>query len=84
MGRSRTRGFLFAVNIIGPFFNDLSRGPAAPVMPARLGGTGLFLLVLTCIAVLSFPSRFSRGFLLWPLGMIPPEMVALPCRVSGL
>lgn len=75
---------LFAVNIIGPFFDDLSRGPAAPVMPARLGGTVLSLLVLTGIALLGFPSCFCRGFLLRPRGMISSEMVALPSRMTAL
>ena len=42
------------------------------------------LLVLTCIAFLSLLSRFRGGFLLRSLGMIPPEMVALPGRVPAL
>ena len=52
------------------------------MVPALLGGAVASPFVFTCIAVLGFPSRFSRGFLLRSLGM--PEMVALPCRVPAL
>jgi hypothetical protein len=54
------------------------------VVPARLGGTALSLVILTCIAALIVLSCFSGGLLLRPMGMIPPEMVALPCRVPAL
>jgi predicted O-linked N-acetylglucosamine transferase (SPINDLY family) len=51
------------------------------VVPALLGGTVASPLVLTCIGILSFLSRFS-GSLLRPRGM--PEMVTLSPRVPAL
>ena len=54
------------------------------MVPARLGGAVVSPLILTCFAVLVFPTVFSRDLLLWPWGMIPPEVVALPSRVTAL
>ena len=43
---------------------------------------GLFLIF--GVDIFRFPASFSRFFLIWPGGVIPPEMVALSARVMAL
>ena len=79
-----TNASLFTVGIIGPLFDDLLGGPAAPVVPALLGGAIAFGLVLLRIDIFCFSISFRRFLLFRPRLLVPPEMVTLAARVPAL
>ncbi len=75
---------LLAVDIVGPFLDDLLRGPAAPVvaLPGRAVVLGLLIL---SIDILCFPGYCCGSLLSFrPRCMVPPDMVSLPARVPSL